>query len=905
VHALQTFFSTKLWLIAMLVLSCLILVFEASAETMASANVNANKTNLVFSLQNVESKQINAFEPGKDTLPQPISDTIIVSDTLVKKAKRMLESKVERSAQDSIVQDLKNRKVYLYGNAMVNYGDIKLEAAYIEFSFETNQVYARGVEDSTGKIIGMPIFTDKTQTFESKELNYNFDSKKGIISSVVTEDGQGFLHGTRVKKMADNSINIRSGAYTTCNDKSHPHFEFRFGKSKVIPDNKIITGPAYLVIEGMPTPLALPFGMFPNKSGQRSGIRIPTYGESNNRGFYFENGGYYLAINENMDLDILGDIYTRGSWAVKPTLRYIKRYKYSGNLNTSYAINITGAEGAADYAKSRDFRIRWTHRQDPKARPTGRFSADVNIVSSNFNNFNPTSTTDYLSNELSSSIAYQTNWNNKYFLTMNARHRQNTKTKVVEVTLPELTFNTNRMNPLKRKNSIGKPRWYEELNVGYTMSARNSISLPDSLLFKPGAMKQLKNGIQHSIPVNLPLKVLKHFSLTNSINFTDRMYFNSQKRFWSNDTIFKGNDTIVGYLKTDTVQGFNNVLDYNFSTNLSTKVYGMVALKKGPIRAIRHVVTPRVGFSYTPKFSDPSWGYYDSYIDGNGLEQIYSKYEGAIYGSPPKDKSGRINFGLSNNLEIKVRSRKDTISGMKKVVLIEDLSLTGSYDMSRDSLNLSYITMNGRTRLLKNLNIQYSSSWDPYVLDSNGRQINKFEWDENRRLLRQNQATWNFGASWNISQKDFEKAGSKQVDQPITTMASQAELQEIEQNPEDYIDWTIPWSLSINYNLRYSNNISYRDFMREDNRKVVQTLGFSGEINITPKWKLTAQSGWDFEANGLSYTSLNIYRDLHCWEMRFSWIPLGFRKSWNFSLNVKASVLQDLKLNKKKDFRDI
>lgn len=846
-----------------------------------------------------------------DTIQRELADTLRAlvsgnSDSLViaQKARQMLEAKVERSAQDSIVQDLKNRKVYLYGNAIVTYGDIKLEAAYIEFSFETNQVFAKGMPDSTGKMMGLPRFTDKTQTFDSKELHYNFDSKKGLISNVVTEDGQGFLHGSHVKKMADNTINIRSGAYTTCNNRDHPHFEFRFGRSKVIPDNKIITGPAFLMIEGMPLPLALPFGMFPNKSGQRSGIRVPSITEVAQLGFGFEGGGYYWAISDFMDLEIVGDIYTRGTWTVRPTLRYIKRYKYNGNLNLSFANNVAGVKGSPDYTKRNDFRIRWTHRQDPKARPAGRFSADVNIVSSKFNSYNPISANDYLSNELSSSIAYQTNFNNKYFLTVNARHRQNTKTKIVEVALPEFTFNTNRINPLKRKNAIGRSKWYEDINLSYTMTGRNSLSLPDSLLFQPGAMRQLKNGIQHSIPVNLPLKVLKHFSLTNSMNITNRWYFDQRRQFWTNDTLFQNNDTIVGYVKTDTLYRFSNVLDFNISTNLSTKVYGMVAFKKGPLRAVRHVVTPRIGFSYTPAFGDALWGYYGRYEDAQGDEQIYSKYEGAIFGSPPRDKSGRINFGVSNNLEIKVRSRKDTITGLRKIALIEDLSINGSYDFSRDSLNMSYITLSGRTRLLKNLNVQYSSSYDPYVLDEKGRQINRFEWTENRRLLRQNQATWSFGASWNLSQKDFEKSPQKTT-KPPPAMASEAELMEIQQNPEDFIDWEIPWSLSINYNLRYSNNISYRDYLRADDRQFVQTLGFSGEINITPKWKLTAQSGWDFKAKGLSYTSVNIYRDLHCWEMRFGWVPLGFRKSWNFSLNVKASVLQDLKLTKKKDFRDL
>ncbi len=835
------------------------------------------------------------------------ADTIL-NDSLTKpKAKpATLETTVERTAADSIRHDFRKRMVYLYGDAKIVYGDITLEAAVIEINFLKNEVFAYGIIDSTGKLTGTPVFTESGQTFEAKTITYNFDSKKGMIYSVFTEDGQGYLHGKKVKKMTDNSINIQSGAYTTCNNRDHPHFEFRFNRAKVIPDNKIITGPAFMAIEGMPTPLAVPFGMFPNNTGQRSGIMVPTYGESDNRGFYFENGGYYWAINEYLDLNILGDIYTRGSWAIKPTLRYTKRYKYNGTFNTSYAINITGSEGAPDYQRSRDFRVRWTHRQDPKARPAGRFSADVFVVSSNFNKFNPVSAENYLSNEFKSSVAYQTNWDNKYFLTMNASHRQNTKTKIVEVSLPELTFTVNRFYPLKRKNAIGRPKWYEDLNVDYSMNARNSISLPDSLLFASDALSKMQNGIQHRSSLSLPLKLLKHFTLTNSVSLTDRMYFDSRRKYWSNDTLFQKGDTIVGYVATDTMPGFKNVFDFSVSSNLTTKVYGMVNFKKGPLRAVRHVFTPRIGISYTPDFGNEFWGYYDSYIDGNDVEQYYSRFEGSLFGSPPKDQSGRINYGFSNNLEIKIPSRKDTITGLRKVVLIEDLSISGSYDMARDSLNFSDISVRGRTRLFKNLNIQYGSTWSPYATNAAGGDINVFQWDVNKKLFRQKQTSWDFGASWNLRQQDFAKDKKPEEQAPRESeFGSEQELAEINQNPDDYVDWTVPWSLSLNYNLRYSNNVRYPDFIREDERKFVQTLGVSGEVNITPKWKFSFRTGWDFEANDLSYTSINIYRDLHCWEMRFNWIPTGFRKSWNFTINVKASILQDLKLNKKKDFRDI
>jgi hypothetical protein len=613
---------TAIWLMFGLFLFCNQVVAQGTVGiTVADTTAPA----MIINGDTIPAARSETLQPlVNDTLPAVIAR----NDTMQQRAREMLETKVERTARDSIRHDLRNRMVYLYGEAKIVYGSITLEAAVIEVNFKRNEVFAYGIIDSLGKKIGRPVFTDEGQTFEAETITYNFDSKKGMIQSVFTEDGQGYLHGNKVKKMADNSINIRSGAYTTCNLREHPHFEFRFGRSKVIPNNKIITGPAYLVIESMPTPLAVPFGIFPNNTGQRSGIRVPTYGESANRGFYFENGGYYWAINDYMDLDILGDIYTRGSWAIKPTLRYTKRYKYSGSLNTGYAINIVGTPGAPDYQRSRDFRVRWTHRQDPKARPAGRFTADVNVVSSNFTKFNPVSTQDYLSNEFQSSVAYQTNWDNKYFLTVNARHRQNTKTKMVDITLPELTFSVNRFYPLKRKNAIGRPKWYEELNVDYNLSARNTLSLPDSLLFEPDAFSKMQNGLQHRSSVNLPIKLLKHFTLTNSINVTDRMYFDSQRKYWSNDTLFQGNDTIVGYLATDTIKGFNNVFDFSVSSNLTTKLYGMVAFKRGPLRAVRHVVTPRIGVSYTPQFSNPFWGYFDSIM----IRMVWNRFTAGSMG---------------------------------------------------------------------------------------------------------------------------------------------------------------------------------------------------------------------------------------------------------------------------------
>ena len=814
--------------------------------------------------------------------------------------KSAIEAQIDRTCNDSTIQDFKHNKIFYYGGAVITYDDIEIQADYVEFDFEKHTVYAKGMPDSTGKIVGKPVFTQDGQKYLSDEMSFNFDTKKGVITKVFTEDNQNYLHGDRIKKMDDGKINIQSGSFTTCSNRDHPHFEFHFNKAIVIPDDKIVAKVLYFKLEETPIPVAIPFALIPNSKGQRSGIIIPSFGESANRGFYFENGGYYWAINDYMDFQILGDIYTRGSWALKPTFRYVKRYKFHGSFDASYAINKVGVEGSADYTESTDFKIRWTHKQDPKARPRSSFSADVYIVSNNYNKYNAISTTEYLSNTFQSSIAYQTNFANKFFLTVNGSHSQNTLTHQMTVTLPELTFTMNRIYPLKNVGKSGKKHWYSELNLSYSTSAKNYISMADSLFFKDGWLDNMQNGMQHRVPINLPIKLFKYFTWTTSVNLTDRMYLQYYEKDWAIDTAG------VGYVKTDTINQFSNVFSYDMSSNITTKLYGMLRFKKGPVRAIRHVFTPTVGFSFNPDFSESFWNYYDTYIDGNGVEQKYAYNQGSIYGTAPGQKSGRITFNLSNNLEMKVPSRKDTIEGMKKIVLIENLTLSGNYDVAKDSLNWSYLTVSGRTTLFKNFTIQYSSLWDPYVLDSTGtKQLNKYELDVNNRLFRKKSVSWNFSASYTLNNQTFKKDKNKKKDTKKTSdLASEQELEDINNNPDDYVDWSTTWSLSLSYNLRLTNNPTYINYIMNDYRTTVQTLGLTGSINLSPKWKLSAQTGWDFESKKISYTSLTVYRDLHCWEMRFNVIPYGTYKSWNFQINVKASALQDLKLTKKKDYRD-
>jgi len=845
--------------------------------------------------------------PAADT--SKTNDTIPPVDSVKSSPPMNLEFDLVRSANDSIVQDLANRKVYLYGNAEVTYGNIDLKAAFIRVNFNNNTIFARGVKDSTGKVIGKPIFKQGDESFKTKDITYNFVTKKGLIHDVRTKQNQGFLHSSLVKRMPDNSINVKNGYFTTC-DRQPPDYEFKFGKARVIPQKLIVTGPVYMEIEGVPVPLALPFGIFPNNPKRQSGFIVPTYGESPNRGFYLEGGGFFWAASDHFTLKVTGDIFTGGSWKVAPVLTYRKRYKYSGALSLSMARNVINTKGDPDYSNSKDFSIRWTYNQDPKARPNSTFSANVNIITSNFVKYNAVKPDTYLSNEFQSSVAYQTSWAGKYFLTMSASHRQNTKTHVVQVTLPELTFTVNQFYPFQKKNGGGSKNPFAGLSISYTMAAKNTINTTDSMLFKPTTFSHdMDNGIEQSIPINLPLKVFKYLTLSTSVNFTDRMYFKSLRKYWVDTS------ATSGYVAIDTIPGFNNLFDFSMSTSLSTKIYGMLRFKKGFLRAVRHVMTPVVGFAYVPDFGNEKWGYTGHYYDTLGRAVMYSKFEGPgfSYGAPGTRKVGNINFSLANSLEIKVRSRKDTVTGLKKIPLIQNFSISGNYDFTRDSLRMSNLYLSGRTTLWKGLTVQYAGVLDPYVVDSSGQSINKTEWEVNHRLFRMDNSSWNVSLNFNLSDKDFKKGKKKSAkkteekkaeEKKILKGTPETEASDIMNNPQNYVNWDVSWSLNLSYHFTYTNVKNYIKQVWTPRKTLVQTLGFSGQVNITPNWKFTFRSGWDFTNNQLSYTDVNLYRNLHCWAMRFSWIPIGPRRSWNFSINVKASILKDLKLTKKKDFRD-
>ncbi|MGE5425366.1 MAG: putative LPS assembly protein LptD, partial [Syntrophothermus sp.] len=623
---------------------------------------------------------------------------------------------------------------------------------------------------------------------------------------------------------------------------------------------------------------------------------IPTYGESRDRGFYLQNGGYYWAMSEYTDLTILGDIYSHGSWALKPIFNYKYRYHYNGTFNLSTATTVLGSQGSPDYSKTKDYRIYWVHNQDPKARPRSRFSANVNIVSNTYNKNNLSgSVQNYLSNQFQSSINYSTSWADFYYLNVNASHSQNTLDSTISFTFPQISFSVNQFYPFRPANRVGKKKWYDNINVKYNLDAENRYSTKDNELFLPGWEKLLRNGIKHTVPISSTITLLKYINWTTGINLNDRMYFQSirKKYVLNQDTA----TTAAMYkLVSDTLYGFVNAFDANFSTSLSTRLYGMFQLKAGPVLAVRHMVVPSVSFSYQPDFGTAEWGYWRYAANDTtrfGTPQKYSIFENSIYGSPPPTKAGIISFMLKNNLEMKVRNRKDTVTGTKKIMLIEDFTLRSSYDLARDTIKWSKIFISGYTTLFKSLRIQYGSTWDMYARDSKGNRINQTEWQVSHKLLRLDNTTWDIGLNYSLASDKVKKKKSDK--------GTEQERQDVITNYEDYIDFDIPWSFSFNYNFHFTKDWDPKSQTRKGN--IVQTLSFNGQMNLTPKWKVILVTGYDFVNKEISYTRIDISRDLHCWEMRFGWVPKGYQQSWEFSINVKAPLLQDLKLNKKKDFR--
>ena len=805
-----------------------------------------------------------------------IADTIPPAPDSSQIQNNFFDDEIKQFAEDSLKLSIDGKKAFLYGNAKIEYQKTTITASYIEINWDKNTIYASFTTDSAKSKIGIPVFTEENESFKAEEMTYNFKTKKCSVKKITTKEGEGYILGKTVKKVSDDVFYLNKGDYTTC-DAEKPHFSIRANKIKIIPGKKIITGPAYLSFFRIPTPLIFPFGYFPNNDKKSSGLIIPSYGESANMGFFLKDGGYYLTLSEKMDLSLKSDIYTQGSWNLKSLLRYNNRYKYSGNLNLSYGNMKNSYVGFPDYSEKKDFNIKWSHKQDQKANPSLTFSANVEAGSSTYHRNNSYDDNEYLKNTMSSNINLSKSWTDGFFnnLNLSLRHSQNTSNKNISLTLPDVSLNSKRVYPLKLIGNSAKTQWYDKISIQYGMNTKNTISTTDSLLFTKNSLSKFRNGMTHNIPISSSIKVLKYFTLTPSFNLTERWYLNRIEKTWnSNDST----------LTTDTISKFTRAHDYNLSTGLNTKIYGLVEFKKSKIAGIRHVMSPNISFTYNPDFSDEKYDYYKTVqINENGETQNYSIMENGIYGSPSNRESGTINFSLGNILDMKIRNNKDTVETFKKIKLIESLGISSSYNIFSDSLNFSNIRLNARTRLLNILDITFSSDYDPYVTNTDRtNRINQFELSTNKRLARLKSFTTSIGLS--INDKSFSADKDENND----------EKKEEDENRDFY---AIPWDLSANYSLTYDKGHNIAAFA-----DTTQSLTFSGNLKITKNWKIGFRSGYDFDEKELTYSSVDIYRDLHCWEMLFHWIPLGYHQSYTLTIRVKAAALRDLKYEKKKDW---
>ncbi len=819
------------------------------------------------------------------------ADSVKVDTVKNQRLKRSgLNDQVKYTAEDSIRIDKKNGLIYLYGNARVIYTDFELDADFIRYDQKNNLVFAKGVFDTKqNRYSGKPIFKQgREQPITTDSLLFNIETKKGKSFGVFSEVDGGYLSARQFKKNEYNEGFFKNGIYSTCN-LEHPHFGI-FITRGIVTDNQIVTGPAFLEIEDVPLPAGIPFGFFPKPNKRASGILFPTFGEDGVRGFFMRDFGYYIGLNDYWDMTLRGSVYSKGSYDMSSAARYQKKYKYDGTINLRYASTRTGIEGTPGYKPFKDFNIQWSHSQRPEANPGTTFSASVNVgTSSYFTNTAAGGSYNFdqlTRNTLSSNISYGKTFADGLFnFTSSLSHRQDMQQKTVFLELPTFSLNMSTINPFDSKKRTGEQKWYQRLNVGYSLRGTNSIDTKESLLFKPGMAKDFKNGFQHSIPVGLSLNVLKYFNLSSGVNYTEN---------WYTQTIQKMYSAPLNKVITDTIPGFSRTYEYSLSTGLTTKFYGQVNFKKGRLMALRHVATPSVNFSYRPDFGNPKFGFYDE-IQQNAQNDrlVYSFYEQGVYGYPGRGKAAAIGFSLDNNIEAKVKSKSDTTGKAEKIPILQGLSFSGNYNFAVDSFKLSTIAFAGRTALFKQkLGINFYGNLDPYQLDANGKRINKFTFSNGDFARLTN---FGFALDFNLSSSGLKK----QKTTPPNSLGNlnpmqNSQLDMISRDRNAFVDFNIPWSFRFSYSFNYSKTAFLAN--------TTNTLNFGGDFSLTPKWKFVYNSGWDFRQKTFSLTQVSVYRDLHCWDLSFGWIPFGTYRSYTVDLRVKASILQDLKLSKRRDF---
>lgn len=834
------------------------------------------------------------------------ADSTSRADSLSLLEKSSLTRPAFSGAKDSIRQDFSNgqRKMYYWGEVEVSYENIKLKADYMEYDMATGTVYARGTYDSLSREWkGQPEMTQGKQTFSMEEIRYNFNTRKARITNMITREDDGILHGKNIKMMPDRSINITKGKYTVC-DLEHPHYYLKLSSAKVVtkPSQKTVFGPAHLVVEDVDLPIGIPFGFIPKRPDRATGLLMPSFGEENARGFYLRDAGMYFVLGDYFDMSLTGDYYTLGSWAANLNSRYMVKYKFNGNLAINYSVDQTGEKGSTDFFQSKNFGVRWSHSQDSKAHPGTSFSASVNFSSPSNSRYNSHSVSEALQNQISSSISYSKNWNGKFNLSVNALHSQNSRDSSYSFTLPNITFSVSTFYPFKIKNRVGKERIYEKFALGYNTSLQNKINFKASEFGEPGFLDKFQNGMTHNFSIKLPdFTLLKYLNVAPSVSYGMNWFFRKSEAYFDRET------NSVKMEMGKQFGHFGTTHNYSGSVSMSTRLYGMYDFGKfHKVQAVRHVISPSVSMSFSPEKGKAFNGWRTlNYVDTLGVQKSYDYniYQGQINSAPGKGKSATMSLSIGNNLEAKVRDMKDTTgTGTKKVKILDQLNLTTGYNFLADSLKMNNVGVSMSTSVFGKLGINGNMNFDPYAIDGKGKRINRYNILETGVPLRLTNVSGSL--SYSLSGKGTVKGndGSKSGGGDSGNAADYYRRIYYHPVTGEYIPggWlyytnpNVPWSVNFNYN--FSMNRTY-EFINDQLRKkdnYTQTLGVQGNIQLTPKMSVQAQSGWDFTAMKMTTTQFSFRYDLHCFNISVSWVPSGMYQSYSFLISANAAALADL-----------
>ncbi len=856
----------------------------------------------------------DSLPPAEDSIARRrdslrVADSTSRADSLFLLDKSSLTRPAFSGAKDSIRQDFSNgqRKMYYWGDVEVSYENIKLKADYMEYDMSTGTVYARGTYDSLAQEWkGQPEMTQGSQTFNMEEVRYNFNTRKARITNMITKEDDGILHGKNIKMMPDKSINITKGKYTVC-DLEHPHYYLKLSSAKVVtkPSQKTVFGPAHLVVEDVDLPIGIPFGFIPKRPDRATGLLMPSFGEENARGFYLRDAGMYFVLGDYFDMSLTGDYYTLGSWAANLNSRYMVKYKFTGNLAVNYSVDQTGEKGSTDFFQSKNFGVRWSHSQDSKAHPGTSFSASVNFSSPSNSRYNSHSVSEALQNQISSSISYSKNWNGKFNLSVNALHSQNSRDSSYTFTLPNITFSVSTFYPFKIKNRVGKERFYEKFALGYNTSIQNKINFKASEFGEPGFIDKFQNGVAHNFSIKLPdFTLFKYLNVAPNVSYGMNWFFRKSEAYFDPET---------NSVKTEMGKQFGTfgaTHNYSGSLSMSTRIYGMYNFGKyHKIQALRHVVSPSVSMSFSPEKGKAFNGWRTfNYVDTLGVQKSYDYniYQGQINSAPGKGKSATMSISLGNNLEAKVRDMKDTTgTGSKKVKILDQFNFSTGYNFLADSLKMNNVGLSMSTSIFGKLGINGNMNFDPYAINERGQRVNKYNLLETGVPLRLTNVSTS--VSYSLSGKGTVKGndGSKSSGGDGGGSGNPADYYRRiyyhpltgEYIPGGWLYYTnpnVPWSLNFNYSFSMSRSYNYANNQLSKKDSYTQTLGVQGNIQLTPKMSVQAQSGWDFTAMKMTTTQFSFRYDLHCFNISVSWVPSGMYQSYSFLISANAAALADL-----------